>query len=264
MKRFSISFVFTLLAGLGLSALAHASPSAETDALIGEGAVAVLKENDRRANPYTDRTMNVRMTLRGGDDDGRQLEMLMMTKEGAHAGIRTAIRFAKPADIKGLAIVIKGSNEIYVKLPGSKKVRRVASHARKQGFQGTDFSLDDLSMLTFANDFDPKFLETSGEHIVMELKRKEGSTVPYTKLVVKIPKKTLIIDEIDYYDDADRKIKNQKRGDVYKAVGGHDTYRSVRMTDLTREHTTVLEVLELKDSTISEKTFSKRWLIRGI
>ena len=227
--------------------------------LIKEGPGAILLRSDLEANPYPDRTMSVEMVLKGGGDDGKVLGMKMYSK----GATRTALRFKSPSDLKGLALVIKGASEIYVKLPGTKKVRRVASHARKQGFQGTDWSLDDLRLLKLAPSFSPTLKEVTATHIVLNLERKSEADLPYKRLVVHLPKAHLVPETIEYYDDDGKKIKVQTRDGLVESEGGKKSFLKNTMTDLVRNHSTLLNVLEQSTDPISEKTFSKRWLVRG-
>ena len=254
-----VSSIALLTTGLLGNASAE-SPEQVFAKMLTADAKGVLDMADQRANPYTDITMEITMTLRGGDDDGKQLSMTQYSKEGKKA----AIKFRSPADLKGLGIVIKGDNEIYVKLPGTKKVRRVASHARKQGFQGTDFSMDDLQMLKFGRHFDAKILEKNETAIKLELTRKSSSTVPYKRIVTVIPKDSGIMQTIEYFDDDGKNVKRQERSNLDKDANGQYGYRTILMKDLVRNHATELRVNEMSgDKKIPSKTFSKRWLIRG-
>ena len=252
-----------LILGLWGVALVFAGSAAaagfNVEELIKQGPDAILSQSDIEANPYPDRTMAVEMVLKGGGDDGKVLAIQMYSK----GATRTALRFKSPSDLKGLALVIKGASEIYVKLPGTKKVRRVASHARKQGFQGTDWSLDDLRLLKLAPSFTPKLKEVTATHIVLELHRKASADVPYSRLVVSLPKEHLIPETIDYYDDAGKKVKVQSRTGLVESEGGKKSFLKNTMTDLERNHSTILNVLEQKTDSIPAKTFSKRWLVRG-
>ena len=228
------------------------------DSLIKKGGQAVLEYADKVANPFPDLTMTVQMRLEGGSDDGRILKMEMLSKDAS----KIALRFETPADLKGLALVIKGASEIYVKLPGSRKVRRVATHARKQSFQGTDWSMDDLRILKLAPVFNAKIKEVTSTHLVLDLTKKEGADVPYSRIVAYLPKDHLIPDKLEYYNEEGKNIKVQVRSDL-KVVGGKKTFGRSKMTDLIRNHSTYLEVLERKLETIPENSFSKRWLVRG-
>ena len=247
-----------LLVGGGVSVNAQAS-SLDVDALVKKGAQAVLERSDSEANPYATRTMSVQMTLNGDGDVDKKLAMEMFSK----GATKTALRFKAPADLKGLALVIKGSSEIYVKLPGTRKVRRVASHARKQGFQGTDWSLDDLRMLKLAPVFDPTIKEVTATHIVLDLTRKASADVPYKRLVVYLPKAHLVPDRIEYFDEEGTQVKLQTRERLVEFEGGKKGFLKNTMKDLARNHTTALEVLKQSTDPISDKVFSKRWLVRG-
>ena len=261
MTRTIVFFSSVAFLTMGLVGSANAeSPDQIFAKMLAADAQGVLDMADQRANPYSDITMEITMTLRGGDDDGKQLSMTQYSKEGKKA----AIKFRAPADLKGLGIVIKGDNEIYVKLPGTKKVRRVASHARKQGFQGTDFSMDDLQMLKFGRYFDAKILEKTDTTIKLELNRKADASVPYKRIVTVIPKESGIMQTIEYFDDNDKKVKEQQRSGLDKDANGQYGYRTILMKDLVRNHATELKVHVFSgDKKIPSRTFSKRWLIRG-
>lgn len=248
------SLVFTFALG------ANAWAGKTFEELFKQGADALLQEADDRANPAPDVTRKVKMTLRGGDDEGKEIILTQLTKDGK----RTAIRFTKPADLKGMGLVIKGSSEIYVKLPGSKKVRRVAAHARKQGFQGTDFSMDDLKMLRFAPYFDASIKSQNEKEVVLILTRKAGIDIPYARIEVVMEKDVLVPRDLTYFDDDGVKVKQQLRSNLKKDSAGFPTYYKGTMTDFTRNHSTDLEVLDqTTNKAISDKTFTKRWLIRG-
>lgn len=233
------------------------SPS--IDQLITQGGDALLQEADERANVAPDVTRQVKMVVHEAKGT-REIMMEQITKDGKG----TAIRFSKPADLKGLALVIKGKSEIYVKLPGTKKVRRVAAHARKQGFQGTDFSLDDLKMLRFAPHFSARLIRSDKTTLELELTRKAESDIPYSRLIMTLDKDILIPKKIIYFDESGKKIKEQTRSQLAAFSNGAPTYRHIKMTDLVRKHVTELLVLEENiEQTIPDKTFSKRWLLRG-
>lgn len=260
MNPIKVSFLTLTSLVLTLAFSSHAWAAKSFEELVKLGGDAILQEADDRANPADDVTRSVKMILRGGGDDGKEIILKQLTKDGK----RTAIRFAKPADLKGMGLVIKSASEIYVKLPGSKKVRRVAAHAKKQGFQGTDFSMDDLKMLRFGPYFTATVKGQEGNDVILTLTRKDGVDVPYAKIEIAMEKTILIPRDLTYFDDDGVKVKQQKRHGLKKDSAGHPTYYKGTMTDFTRNHSTDMEVLEqITDKKISDKTFTKRWLIRG-
>lgn len=230
----------------------------DLEELIEEGGQAVLEYSDKAANPYPNRTFTVEMILEGGADDGQTLKMKMISKNGN----RTALRFLEPADLQGLALVIKGAEQIYVKLPGTRKVRRVASHARKQSFQGTDWSMDDLRLLRLAPSFKAKIKEVTKTHVILDLKKKFQTDLPYSRIVVHLPKHHLVPEKLEYYDADGKKSKVQVRSEP-RVKNGKISYLKNKMTDLIRNHSTSLVVLEESHKKIPMRTFTKRWLVRG-
>jgi len=235
------------------------SPS-KVDQLLKAGATPLLQFIDERSDPYPNVDRTVEMRLKDKNGEGKTIEMQVKIKEGT----KTAVRFQKPTDLKGMSIVMKGANEIYVKLPGSSKVRRVASHARKQGFQGTDWSLDDMKTFRFSGNFDAKIVSKDGDTLKMELNRKASSSLPYARLLITVPKKHLLIQKIEYFDDAGVNVKRQTRKNLKFDADGHGTYYTVTMFDLIREHSTELVVVkQATNKPIPKKVFSKRWMIRG-
>jgi hypothetical protein len=66
------------------------------------------------------------------------------------------IIFTAPGDVKGMAILTTKEGLMYVYMPSYKRVRRVASHVRNQGFMGTDFSAEELSAASLSKGWNAK------------------------------------------------------------------------------------------------------------
>ncbi|OIP42549.1 MAG: hypothetical protein AUK47_04115 [Deltaproteobacteria bacterium CG2_30_63_29] len=238
-------------------------PDPSLDALVAKGGDALLEEADKRHNPFEDQTITVRMTLLGGGNDGNQYTFQTITKGD---NLR-AISFEEPADMKGMGVVIKGRDDIYVKLPDMRKVRRVGAHAKRQSFQSSDWNFDEMSMIRLGKDFSARILadETTGAYIFLECTRRDGVDLQYPKLKLRIDKAYILIDRIEYYDDGGEMVKLQERFEPKKLGGEHLIYTRVTMTDVAAKHTTQNEVLdEAVDQEVPDSTFSRRWLLRGI
>jgi hypothetical protein len=256
--RLLLAFALLLI---GASAAAQPVQPAPIAELVAKGPQAVLEAADLQHNNFADQELTVRMTIRGGTEDGRQLEFVTLTKGDK----QRAMRFEAPADMKGMGVVIKGRDEIYVRLPDSPKVRRVAAHARKQSFQGTDFSFDDMAMIRLAPDFTAKSMKDTGEHYELALERNPGVDLPYPTLTVLVHKERVTLEKIIYHDENGKALKQQERTQYEKASDGHIVYKMIIMRDLTREHSTESAVLgERINLGVEEETFSKRWLVRSL
>lgn len=252
---------------LALFLVPAATQASEPDpalaALVTKGGDALLEEADKRHNPFVDQTITVRMTLLGGGNDGNQYTFQTITKGENFR----AITFEEPADMKGMGVVIKGRDDIYVKLPDMRKVRRVGAHAKRQSFQSSDWNFDEMSMIRLGKDFSAKIIESESTdtHVVIECARRDGVDLQYPKLKLRIDKAYILIDRIEYYDESGEMVKVQERFEPKKLGGEHFIYTRVTMTDVASNHTTQNEVLdEAVDQEVPDSTFSRRWLLRGI
>lgn len=249
---------YLLLFSFGVSAK---DPDPKLASLLQQGAQALLIEADSRHNNFKDQTITVRMTLHGGADEGKSIEFESMTK----GDDKRAFRFLAPAEMKGMGVIIRGKDEIYVRLPDMQKVRRVAAHAKRQSFQSSDWTFDDMGMIRLSNDFDAKLVDDKGDFVTLELNRKAGVDLMYKKLVIAIRKDQLLIEKIEYFDESGKKIKVQERAGLKEEPAGNWMYRTITLKDLTTGHSTVNEVLSVKvNSNLDDDTFSRRWLVRGL
>lgn len=238
------------------------------------GATEMLKAVDKNHNPFKDQWIKTSMVLNGGVHKNVTYKFDTYTK-GTN---RRAVRFFEPADMRGMGVVTKGRSDVYARLPDSQKVRRVGAHAKRQSFYGSDWSMDDMSMIYMADDYDiVKILDLNadnGSHVKLELKLKTvkdgkelsaDDLLPYPKLVIKLDKKLMFMDYIEYYDEGGKLIKTQERSDPKDLGNGHLLYTHVKVTDAATKHTTENFVSEEKcDTNIPDDTFTSRWLTRGI
>jgi outer membrane lipoprotein-sorting protein len=135
-----------------------------------------LKKVDAANNPHENRKFTIKMTIREADGAARAVSINIA--ERGH-GRQRIMLFTEPADVKGMGVLSQDRNTIYVYLPSYNKVRRVGMHARKQSFQGSDFSFDDMAQIRYADDYDPKILQEDEKKVLLELNPragKEGST----------------------------------------------------------------------------------------
>src|SRR5690606_1979546 len=114
----SLALPLALALGL-LSAPARAEqPAAPPDP------AALLAAAEANARPYDDMVTTVEMELTDAAGKTEQRVMEMTEKDGD----KRLLRFEAPGDIKGLGVLVKGMDTIYVYLPAFGKVRRIASH----------------------------------------------------------------------------------------------------------------------------------------
>jgi Outer membrane lipoprotein-sorting protein len=139
-----------------------------------------------------------------------------MIREGQD-GDKSILRFLAPADIRGVAVLNyahpKGTDDSWLYLPASRRVRRISGANRTASFQGTEFSYEDLSRI-FASQFAWRFLKeetlTIGNAKLpvfhVEAKPRYKAT-GYAKLELFINREQWRTERVIFYDRGDRLLK---------------------------------------------------------
>jgi Outer membrane lipoprotein-sorting protein len=139
-----------------------------------------------------------------------------MVREGQD-GDKSILRFLSPADIRGVAVLNyahpKGTDDSWLYLPASRRVRRISGANRTASFQGTEFSYEDLSRI-FASQFDWKFLKEDTLAIddaklpVFHLEaRPRYKATGYSKLELFINREQWRTERVIFYDRGGRLLK---------------------------------------------------------
>jgi len=124
-------------------------------------------------------------------------------------GEKNLIRYLAPNRVKGQAtLMLNHADDIWMFFPRTQRVRKLATHAKKQKMEGSDFSYEDMgSGDSFIKDFTAKRLKD--EKIEgyacnkLELTRNKDSDLSYSRLIMWVIKENSVPVVIDYYDEKD-------------------------------------------------------------
>ncbi|HDP99721.1 MAG TPA: outer membrane lipoprotein-sorting protein [bacterium] len=99
----------------------------------------------------------VKMTIETTGGQQRTFEYESWSKDGNEKNL---IRYSKPRRAKDQAILmLDNADDIWAYFPRTNRVRKLATHAKKQKMQGSGFSYEDMgSGDEFITDFDAKLL----------------------------------------------------------------------------------------------------------
>jgi outer membrane lipoprotein-sorting protein len=178
------------------------------------------------------------------------------------------VRFLAPADVAGTSFLMVG-DDMWLYLPALGKVRRIAGHARKGSFMGSDLSYEDmeeLGSLGFASSYEAKLIgteEASGEAVyALELLPK-AKDLTYLKLCMWVSQKTYLPRRIEYYDQDGKLLKVLITSNIHAV---QDRWVAGEM-QISNVQTGTKTTLEVKDVTFQEEIddsiFSTRNLERG-
>jgi hypothetical protein len=194
---------------------------------------AVVKESERRMKSSTEKTM-YRMELidaSGAVQQARDIELYYKKADGAES---TLFKFTAPPVVQGTGLLIvdqgKPVNDIWMYLPATRRIRRIAGAEKSNWFMGTEFTHEDFedyktSAYTFQLE---KEDEACGEQqrcfvvaaVPGDAAEKEASG--YGKKVYWIEKQSMYPVRVDYIDKGGQPAK---RLDVRKLAKVNNYWR---------------------------------------
>jgi outer membrane lipoprotein-sorting protein len=214
----------------------------------------VLKRVEEVMNAPKDRTMKEKLTLLKSDGSKKELSIVISQK----GSDKRLFVFLSPAEVKGVSFLALTKDMMYIYMPAFRKIRRIASHIKNEGFMGTDFSYADMAETKLTDDYSATLEKEEANLYVLELIPKPGADVGYSKQRMWVTKKIFFPEKIEYFSKAGTLIKRMTNEKMEK-IDGYWVPMKITMETLKSGHKTVLETMEVKhDSGLSDKFFTKR------
>ncbi len=183
-------------------------------------------------------------------------------------GEKNLVRYLEPSRVKDQAVLmLNHADDIWMFFPRTQRVRKLATHAKKQKMQGSDFSYEDMgSGDAFIDDFTSTRLEDEQKKeqdcYKLELTRKQESSSSYSRLVMWVIKENFLPVVIEYYDDNDPTslLKTMVASD-FRVIDGIPTSMKVVMFNQNDNTQTEMELLEVKfNIPLTDDMFTERSL----
>lgn len=171
----------------------------------------VVEYADRFDSGWIDEIWQGRMELFDAGGDSVERAILRMLLEGS-GGDKSIIRFMSPSEIKGVAALTHEragtSDDNWLYLPSTKRVRRISGANKTASFQGTEFTYEDLSTLAL-DDYDWRYVERTsldkaGEPVevhVVEARPRYKDT-GYSRLLIAYHAEHWRQERVEYFDKA--------------------------------------------------------------
>jgi outer membrane lipoprotein-sorting protein len=203
------------------------------------------------------------MVIRSAGGEEKKRELLVWTKNNPVGDDWRLMKFLNPADIKDLGLLVLGEEQMYLYLPEFQRIRRIASHNKKESFVGSDFSYDDLGTSGFSAFFTPKLKSEDEKTWVLELLRKPGAKKQYAKIIMTVDKATGLPVRLELYDDSGElfKVETQENS----RVGKYWIPIKIAMENIKAKTMTTMELKNVKvDQNLSAEIFTERNLKRSV
>jgi outer membrane lipoprotein-sorting protein len=131
-------------------------------------------------------------------------------------GEKTLMKYLEPSRVKGQTILmLNNSNDIWTYFPKTKRIKKLATHAKRQKLEGSDFSYEDMGASNeFINEYTSVRLNDEKKEgrtcYKLELTRKPESSAGYSRLIVWVDKEYMTPLVIDYYHDDDNNLREKQ------------------------------------------------------
>ena len=124
-------------------------------------------------------------------------------------GEKSLMKYLKPSRVKGQTILmLNDANDIWTYFPRTREVRKLATHAKKQKLEGSDFSYEDMGGGdAFIEEYEAGRRDDAKKEgrdcFTLELTRKENSDASYSRVMLWVDKESFVPLVIDYYHERD-------------------------------------------------------------
>lgn len=236
-------------------------------------AAALLLQGSARANEADDILAKIKQTMTSSQDQVSTMKMILTDSDGSSKSRELLVKqkgtdlrimkFVSPAEVKGVAFLVRSDEEMYLYMPEFGKVRRIASHVKNDTFMGTDFSYSDLGSNDYSDKYKAKLLKKEGKLAELELKPKTAADSQYGKLLMTVDLERYLPTRVQFFDKKGTLWKEMEQQDI-KKIKKHWVPQTVSMKDHKKKHSTVIEMSDIKfDTGLKDKDFSKRKLKRS-
>lgn len=206
----------------GIAALLYASTATQVFAMDGND---IVKESDKRTKSTSEKTL-YRMELLDANGKIQQSRDIELYFKRANDMESTLFKFTAPPVVQGTGLLIadtgKATNDIWMYLPATRRIRRIAGAEKSNWFMGTEFTHEDFEDYKIASyTFKFEREEACGDKqqcLMVEATPStdnEREASGYGKKMYWIEKVSLYPVRIDYFDKDGQPVK---RLDVKKLV----------------------------------------------
>jgi outer membrane lipoprotein-sorting protein len=196
----------------------------------------------------------------------KQKREFVFESYGKDKGEKSLIKYLSPKRVKGQTILmLNNADDIWMYFPRTNRVRKLATHAKKQKMEGSDFSYEDMgSGDAWTEDFISRLLEDDKISDIpcyrLELTIKEDSESGYSRMMMWINKENFVPLQIDYYDEDDPELhlKRLTVSDI-RLIEDIPTPMKMVMVDLQDNTDTIMEYenitykADLQDNLFTER-----------
>lgn len=227
-----------------------------TPALAEDGAT-VLARVDAVADQGQDTTITMDVTVHDGRG-GEASRVLRVWQKGSQ---KRLVKFLEPARLAGVGLLVPEVDSLYLYLPAYGRTRRVVGSGRGDAFMGTDFSMDDLARITFADEYTATLLSEDADHWQLRLDPIKPADHAHDHVLMWVRRGDDLFDRVDFVKGGE--VTRRVQLDDVHADGSRPVAHRIVVEDLRSGRSTVAVVREIQfDTGLEDDLFTTRYLMR--
>jgi outer membrane lipoprotein-sorting protein len=158
---------------------------------------------------------------------------------------RRLVRLTAPARLAGIGLLASPGDTLHLFIPQYPPARRVVGSKRADALMGTDFAIEDLSRMTFADDYTATVKESSVEQTHLILKSSTDPDEPALHVWVD---KAAVVRKIEHMDSSGAPTRRLILDDI-RTVNGTPLPHHMKVTDLSRNRVTEAHIKQIEIGT---------------
>lgn len=168
-------------------------------------------------------------------------------------GEKNLMKYLEPSRVKGQTILmLNDGDDIWTYFPKKNHIRKLATHAKKQKVEGSDFSYEDMGgSNTFIEQYESTRARDENKEghkcYKLELERKLNSDASYSKVIVWVDREMLVPVVIDYFHEKDPDLREKQLicTDI-QLIDGIYTPMKFTMYNKLNANRTSMEITEIR------------------
>ncbi len=221
-----------------------------------QDAYTMIQKMDQLMQAPKDKQGNVKIilsNLKSGKIKEREAIMKQKGKD------KRLYQYTKPESQAGIATLSLPDGVMWMYMPAFGKPKKISLLSKSQAFTGTDFSYEDMESKSYSERYIASFLEEEDNTYALELVPKSDKS-KYSKIIAHLDKIDNYPVLMEYFDNGNKKFKEATY--KYKFSGQYWYAEEVVMTDLKKEHSTTIEMKDVKfDQGLSDDEFTVESLV---
>jgi hypothetical protein len=198
-------------------------------ALADEAGEAWLERVDAANNEGSD--AHLILDLKVADSQGKTVERsLEIWQKGDD---KRLVKITAPARLAGVALLIPDGETTYVYLPAYGRPKRVVGDQRSDAFLGTDFSIEELSRMAWAPEYDATVAGDEGATVRLSLSPQDPKAHKHTQASMWVRKADDLPSKIEY-TAADGTPTRRVTLSGFDDAGGRPLAHHLKVEDLER------------------------------